>query len=216
MDLDKDLVTFSGSSSSTVGHLTKTVYKYNGFQKSKRERDLSVLLSLDSVPRLMTYIHQAFGGNCEPTWYDNTEFAYTAPMLQNYIRENINYDPMYYPNMVTDTPITKLRSINEEVVSSYGRSYKAIGEQPTGAYMQPGTQIFNPHMVTSYDTYVESTITYIFRIDNIINDLNRFRMYDDITDADISEHVLLIYRNELYVFDGFSKTWEKLVRSRRD
>lgn len=209
MDVCPDIVQINMS----TGTLMKNLYKYDGYQIPLVQQSIDYILESNDVTVLMNYILEHFGEDCEPMLYRNTEFAFTAPMLKNYILQNLRYEPAYHPTDTSLDTVTKLRSINETVVENINGIYKPIGDQPTGAYLELGTEIFNPSTKTSDGMNIKSKPMYLFRIDDALDSLEGFHLIDDVNDIDLSEYTLLLYQNAFYIFNKDADTWIKIIRN---
>ena len=210
MDVSSSLITFDVDE----GRLSKTIYRYDGYQIPEQVQNLNSILN-GSVDTMLAYILRVFGEDSEPIRYRDTVYAYTQSMLRNYILQNIDYQPTYCPNMKQNLlPIKRYRAKGDIVVEKRNTTYVGIGEQPSGRYIEATSTIYhsNMHAQSDQTTLIASPL-FVFRLDTIVSDLNLFRMYDDMTGDDISEYVLLVYNHALYIFDKTYNMWRQIIHN---
>lgn len=174
----------------TTGHLKAPLFKYNEFSISDGLIQVMNQVHIMSRGALITFIQNTYP-DAILLQYEDTENAYTADMLRDYIISNYYDNPVYFKN---ETRI--LREMNEKVVIFDDDEVIPVGEQPTGGY-EYFVEKHNKNVIMD-DTKYMTEITNIFKLDQTI-DLTGFRIIDD-ENNDLSRNSLIIMNREKYVF----------------
>lgn len=125
-------------------------------------------------------------------------------------------DPVpYHPN-VYDEPALELFKKPGDVVAKYDKSkdiVTPIGDQPTGALIPLSVERYPIDYQWNRDA-VKTQLMYFFKIpdDVMIDTFDDFHMYDTYSHMCIDTNVVLLYDNELYIYDADTNSWVKVIR----
>lgn len=184
-----------------TGVLLKPVYWYNEFRPFEDYETLEMNLNMSTRSLLIQRIRSDFP-NALLLGYESTSYEYTKNELVDYILSNYYQDPVYKRHN-----IERMRNVGEQVVEFNKDEIKPIGTNPTGGYELLVDQ-HDPNVEMDSTSYT-TEILFMFKIDNVINNLNDFRIYDDMNN-DVSKNSLLIMNNIKYYFDISDYSWKSL------
>lgn len=202
--------------------LTRNVYindEYDDSDIVEKRHDLEVLTREVLADRVKHNYPESI-----PAKYEGTPYAYSKEMLIDFFMKNNmpkgrsagnpGFKYTEGPESIYRRPLVRLfRTKGDTITDRFGLP---VGEQPTGAFKEVSTEVFNTNV--KIDTATTTAKPWnVFRIDTDGSEdinLNGFRMYDELNN-DISDSTLLIIDGTLYVShitpDGI--TWVKINRN---
>lgn len=184
--------------------LQTNIYSFNEYDISNTfDTFITSIESMDRVT-LVNLTKSKYGIYCDPIKYENTELAYTASELRNYLKVNFNNWIPYARN-----PVKLMRTAGEDIdaVSVDKQT------QPTGAYVSVTNDIHcaNLHNAAKYTV---ANIVYVFRIDDFPSTESLtadYCIYDELGN-DISQNSMIII-NGLYKYIKTTKNGWALVKA---
>ena len=185
--------------------LNSNVYTYNEKSYYSEYDDMkSKINSFTNRIKLLEFINDLFGEDNEANISEDTENQFTLEYMKQYAISRYLPFIAYKKN-----DMYLLRTAGEEVVNETNGKFTAIGEQPTGDYVDISSnklnnKIFNDRSQTVVD------ILYIFKIEESYFDITKsdYKLYDE-EKNDISANSLIIIGNIKYVYQN--NEWVRII-----
>ena len=177
--------------------LNHNVYTYN--EKLYNPEYIEIKTRIESFTNrteLLKFINELFGENNEANLSENTENEFSLEHMKQYAISR------YLPLLAyKKNDMYLLRTIDEKVVGEVnGNKYTAIGEQPTGDYVDISSNMLN-NKVFNDRTQSVVNILYVFKIEDQDFNITKsdYRLYDE-ENNDITENSLIIINELKYIY----------------
>ena len=178
--------------------LNSNVYAYNEKSYYSEYDDMkSKINSFTNRIKLLEFINELFGEDNEANISEDTENQFTLEHMKQYAISRYLPFIAYKKN-----DMYLLRTVGEEVVNETNGKFTAIGEQPTGDYVDISSNKVNNKIFDDRNQTVVD-ILYIFKIEDPYFNITKsdYKLYDE-EKNDISANSLIIIGNIKYVYQN--------------
>ena len=162
-----------------------------------------------------------------PLTYEDLDYSLTEKMgLITYLQKDVfanndyvfRYDTnecVYHPNIYDNNSIQYYQTKGAIVKNTTNQGdYSVFGPQPYGGLLPISTRVYpSAYTDITRTQHYTTELLYFFKIpDDEVASLARLRIYDEYSEQDVSENSIVLFKNELYIYDRSDNVWVAVTR----